>query len=308
LEEPPLSKNANAVKYLLIVSLTLNVALAAFAATLYLQTQEYASQLKSIAEENNSLNQRLMELQKAYEVEKSQLEYYRRQAEYYTHTRQSTSSTEGLLTGVARVNLVAVKTVADSFTTLYEGVVLSADIELRPGQGRILIDTKPRIGIDLQSSLRTAVTVAENITGVSFNSTDVILTVSYKEDVDIVDGPSAGAAITIGLIAAVKNASISPDVYITGTVNPDGTVGKVGGILEKAEAAARMGARKFILPKGQTWVTGFREVRSEPIPGFIIVTYEPYQLDLKQRLQEKGYNVEVLEADRVLEAYQLAIS
>jgi uncharacterized protein YigA (DUF484 family) len=98
-----LSKNANAVKYLLIVSLTLNVALAASADTLYLHTQECMSQLKSIAEENNSLNQRLMELQKAYEVEKSQLEYY-------TRTRQSMSSTEGFLTGVASINLVAVKT------------------------------------------------------------------------------------------------------------------------------------------------------------------------------------------------------
>jgi predicted S18 family serine protease len=92
-------------------------------------------------------------------------------------------------------------------------VVLPADIELRPGQGRILIDTKPRIGIDLQSTLRTVVTMAENITGVSFNSTDVILTISYKEGVDVVDGLSAGATITIGLIAAMKNASISPDVY-----------------------------------------------------------------------------------------------
>lgn len=284
------------------------MALSAFAAVLFLQSLHYEGRLRSIAEENNALNQRLLELQKAYEVEKSQLEYYKKQAEYYTRVREVASSGEAPLTGASRVNLVAVKTVAGDFTTLYEGVVLTADIELRPGQGRILIDTKPRIGIDLQSSLRTAVTVAENITGVSFNSIDVILTVSYKEDVDIVDGPSAGAAIAIGLIAAVENVSISPNVYITGTVNPDGTVGKVGGILEKAEAAAQMGAEKLILPKGQSWVTGFREVRTEPIPGFIIVTYEPYQVDLRRHLQEKGYNVEILEADRIIEAYRLATS
>lgn len=303
-----MSERKNAFKWLLIASLLANVALSVFAAAFFLQSLDYESRLKSIAEENHALNQRLMELQKAYEVERSQLEYYKRQAEYYTRVREVASSGEAVLSGTSRVNLVAVKTIGGAFTAIYEGVVLTAEIELRLGQGRILIDTKPRIGIDLQSSLRTAVTVAENITGTSLNSTDVILTVSYKEDVDIVDGPSAGAAITIGLIAAVEKVSISYDVYITGTVNPDGTIGKVGGILEKAEAAAQMGAKKFILPKGQTTLTGFREVRSEPIPGFIIVTYEPYQVDLKQHLHEKGYNVEIFEASRILEAYQLATS
>jgi uncharacterized protein len=52
---------------------------------------------------------------------------------------------------------------------------------------------------------------------------------------------------------------INASVMMTGTVEPDGTVGKVGGIVEKATAAAEAGAKLFIVPEGQSVTTTFVE-------------------------------------------------
>jgi len=289
------------------VSLIANVALSAAVIALYMQNASYSSRFGLMAEENEGLNQKLMDLQKAYEVEKSQLDYYKQQAEYYSRVYRGGAPIGEGLNGYSRINVVAVRSMRkDPFTVAYEGVVLMVEVELRQGEGRILIDTKPKIGIDLQSSLRTAVLVAENATQASLNNTDVILTVSYSSDVEIVDGPSAGLAVTIGLIAAIRGESLGPDVYATGTISPDGSIGLVGGVLEKAEVAASKGAKEFLVPRGQGTVTGYREVKTEPVPGFTIITYESYQIDLKEYLTDKGYNIEVVEVYHIIQAYKLA--
>jgi uncharacterized protein len=138
------------------------------------------------------------------------------------------------LIGEAEVNIVAVKTVPENFSTIrYEGLVLKCKVELHAGSGRILVNTVPRIGIDLQTSAQTAVNIAERLTGKSLSNTNVMLTVESKEEVYVVDGPSAGAAITAIVIAAIKGERLSNRVFITGTIMPDGSIGKVGGIAEK---------------------------------------------------------------------------
>lgn len=65
------------------------------------------------------------------------------------------------------------------------------------------------------------------------------------------DGPSAGAAMTVGLIALFKGDSIRRGMAITGTVHPDGTIGPVGSIPDKVRAAAREGCRTILIPAGQ---------------------------------------------------------
>jgi len=70
---------------------------------------------------------------------------------------------------------------------------MTCRVELREGSGRVLVSTVPRIGIDLQTSSRTAVFVAENLTGARLGETDAIITIEAEEPVEVVDGPSAGA-------------------------------------------------------------------------------------------------------------------
>jgi len=49
----------------------------------------------------------------------------------------------------------------------------------------------------------------------------------------------------------MENKSLRSDVMMTGSINSDGTIGKVGGVLAKAEAAKDIGAKVFIVPSGE---------------------------------------------------------
>ena len=68
---------------------------------------------------------------------------------------------------------------------------------------------------------------------------------------DRVDGPSAGALMTSGLLALLRGEAFPADASMTGTINPDGTVGPVGGIGSKIQGASRSKMKRFGVPLGQ---------------------------------------------------------
>jgi hypothetical protein len=67
-----------------------------------------------------------------------------------------------------------------------------------------------------------------------------------------IDGPSAGALTTSAVLALLRGQRIREDLSMTGTINPDGTVGPVGGIPQKVLGAARSGKKRLAVPLGQT--------------------------------------------------------
>lgn len=69
----------------------------------------------------------------------------------------------------------------------------------------------------------------------------------------LIDGPSAGALTTAAMMAAMTGAEVRPEVTMTGTVNPDGSVGPVGGIPQKIRGAAQAGKKVFGYPVGQRY-------------------------------------------------------
>jgi hypothetical protein len=64
------------------------------------------------------------------------------------------------------------------------------------------------------------------------------------------DGPSAGMLTTTAMVALLRNAKLRTDSTMTGTVNPDGTAGPVGGIVQKMEGAKEKGLKRFGFPVG----------------------------------------------------------
>jgi hypothetical protein len=65
-----------------------------------------------------------------------------------------------------------------------------------------------------------------------------------------IDGPSAGAIMTIGILAAVRGDAILPDTTMTGMINPDFSIGPVGGIPHKIRGAAQAGKKLILIPAG----------------------------------------------------------
>ena len=93
-----------------------------------------------------------------------------------------------------------------------------------------------------------------------FNAASVIRKITDKDikeyDIHVnvigggqIDGPSAGAAITICIISALLNRKIRQDVAITGEISLRGKVKPVGGIFEKIYGARRKGIKLVLVPK-----------------------------------------------------------
>jgi len=76
----------------------------------------------------------------------------------------------------------------------------------------------------------------------------------YQFSFDVVgriDGPSAGGLMTAAVLAGLLGHEIDPNITMTGTINPDGTIGPVGGIPHKIEGAAAAGKTLVLVPSGQ---------------------------------------------------------
>lgn len=93
-----------------------------------------------------------------------------------------------------------------------------------------------------------------------FNAASVIRNLTDKDikDYDVhvnvigggkIDGPSAGAAITVCIISSLLNRPIRQNIAITGEISLQGKVKPVGGIFEKVYGARRMGIDLVLVPK-----------------------------------------------------------
>ena len=93
-----------------------------------------------------------------------------------------------------------------------------------------------------------------------FNAASVIRKITDKDikDYDIhvnvigggkIDGPSAGAAITLCIMSSLLEKPIRQDIAITGEISLRGNVKPVGGIFEKIYGARRKGINLVLVPK-----------------------------------------------------------
>jgi ATP-dependent Lon protease len=62
------------------------------------------------------------------------------------------------------------------------------------------------------------------------------------------DGPSAGLAFVVGMVSALTGRAVKAGTAMTGEVSLHGEVTGVGGMVEKASAAARAGRKLILIP------------------------------------------------------------
>jgi len=142
-------------------------------------------------------------------------------------------------------------------STGYVGVISTITVTIQDhGSGRVFVDTLPLAEIDMQGSARLAVKVAsayiENDENSTINPSEHDYFFVVRTSSPIIGGPSAGAIMTVATIALLNNWNMSNKTVMTGMVNPDGSIGPIGGIEQKIDAAYSVGATRFLIPKGQS--------------------------------------------------------
>ena len=175
--------------------------------------------------------------------------------------------------------LLAVK---EDGTGEYTGSAADLYLEIKPGSGRVFLETFPLSKLDTQISTRFAKDVACDYLDVNCESYDFFYTI--KADSSIIGGPSAGAALSILTSAMLKDLPIDEKISVTGTINSGGLIGPVGGLKAKIDAAAQKNITKVIIPLGERFV---KEQNN-------------FTLDLQD--YGRKYKIEVIEAADLSEA------
>ncbi len=155
-----------------------------------------------------------------------------------------------------------------------DGELVNVSMSLVPGTGTTYVSVYPRTGLMTQDSVDGAVSYARGLSS-GDNGCDVLVDFGSNPTTNLIDGPSAGTALTVMAYSLLSGNPERDDAIITGTIDQAGDVGPVGGLYEKATGAARMGAKYFITP-----VESFYEI-------------------LLLRNVEKQYGIQVLQAEKV---------
>jgi Lon-like protease len=83
-----------------------------------------------------------------------------------------------------------------------------------------------------------------------------------------VGGPSAGLMFSLAVVDKLTTGNLAGSKFVagTGTIKPDGTVGRIGGIVHKMTAARDAGATVFLVPAENCY-----EATSDKLPGLQLV-------------------------------------
>lgn len=135
----------------------------------------------------------------------------------------------------------------------YTGRIADLYLEIRPGTGKVYLQTFPLLKVDTQISTRFAKEIACKFIDKDCSKYDFFYTIEAAST--IVGGPSAGSSIAVLTIAVLDGLEINPEVALTGSINSGGIVGPISGVKEKIEAAKAAGMNKVLIPMGQIEIT-----------------------------------------------------
>lgn len=129
------------------------------------------------------------------------------------------------------------------------GHVADLHLKITPGSGRVYMDTYPLTELDTQISIRFAREIAcDYLSETDCSRYDFYYTI--RSNSIMIGGPSAGAALTMLTLSTLEGWETDEEYTITGTINPGGFIGTVGGIGVKLEAASKAGIKTVLVPTG----------------------------------------------------------
>ena len=309
------ARYTNYVKYARVCVLLLIISLTANLYFLALQQPAENGQVKllqgrinSLEAENENLNSRISQDNVSLQSYASQLDFYRQQVnELGSSTGLSSDKYEGAASLQAPAVYQSIQEVRDGpfvrQVATENGTLMNISVEIDPGKGRVLVETKPLMGVVFQDAANTAVFVAQNLTDANLMSSDTIFSITAAGEVPAVDGPSAGALMTLIMISALNHEHLNNSVTLTGTIDQYGHVGAIGGVLEKAQAAKDAGKQLFLLPQENSKLIKYTYAERN-IGGFSIVERKPEVVDAKPYIEKNiGIHVEYVDSIKDIMKY-----
>lgn len=262
--------------------------------------QELENRTNYLEKANAELSQQVYQDNISIRNYVSQLEVYRQRAAYLERNLNNTPTS---LQGFAKLQAPAVMQRVEYIQdypfvrqqVVEEGSMINISMEIQPGEGRVLVQTKPLMGTVFQDAANTAVYVAQNKTGMQLSGSDVIFSIESQKEIPSVDGPSAGALMTLLVISALEKKELKNNVTLTGTIDQYGHVGAIGGVIEKAKAANESGKTLLLLPKENSQLVQYKESRRN-IAGITIIQQVPETIDARQYIEANaGIKIEYVD-------------
>ncbi|MDW7732846.1 MAG: S16 family serine protease [Methanolobus sp.] len=283
---------------LLIASLALNAYLWVYAQppddSGFRQMKE---ELRSLQETNDALETQIQLNNQSLNSCTAQLEFYReRTYELESEEGACSTGTQGMATMQAPAIIQKIEVVDDGpfFRRIIteEGAMIDVSVELIPGKGRILVQTVPLMGVVFQDAANTASLVAQDVTDTSLAENDIIFSIRAEQEIPGVDGPSAGALMTLITIAALENETLDQGVAVTGTIDEEGNIGSIGGLVEKAQAAKDNGKDLFLIPEENSMLV-IDNTNEQSIGDIVIIDESSEAVDAESYIEEEvGIDVE----------------
>lgn len=265
------------------------------------QVQEMQTRINSLETENENLKAQVNQNNESLQSYASQLKSYR---EKVFELENSSQTCPAGIEGFATLQGPAVfqKVVTDQTgpfirqSVSEKGALLNISVEIRPGKGRVLVQTTPLMGVIFQDAANTAVFVAENKTGRQLSSSDIIFSINAPDQTPGVDGPSAGALMTLLTISSIdNNTRLNDSIALTGTIDNEGNIGPIGGILEKAKAAKDGGKTLFLVPRENSELVTYKYVERK-FGGLTVVERESETVDAKEYIEKSvGIRIEYVD-------------
>lgn len=238
--------NNRSLKYIIVF---LSVLLVASSLYLYGQIKLQDETISTLSANSENQKQTIALLEQNISRLEQNLSLTERSLKNETQTKRSLEKEIINLTMVAKSDY-AVMAVDEND----KGHLIPLEIIIKSGKGNLFLNVA-NVLVDetLQSSAQTAIFVAREVSRKSLSDKDVLINIEapVQEQKVSISGGSAGAAMTLAAMAAMQDKTIRNDVFITGTIREDHTIGRIGAPRAKALAAKESGAVMFLVPAGQ---------------------------------------------------------